>query len=148
MKKHIIVFDLDGTLSIVGDRIKYLQQEPKDWDSFFNNCGEDKPNFPAVETFFALWAGFEEYRMKIVTGRSEEVRLITERWLNKNNIFVFDSDIHMRKTGDRRPDTIVKPELIEEFKDEIFMIFDDRTVMVRKWRELGYTCLQVADGDY
>ena len=148
MKKHIIVFDLDGTLSIVGDRIKYLQQTPKDWDSFNCSCGDDKPNLPAVIVFFALWAGFEEYKMKIVTGRSEEVRLVTEKWLNKNNIFVFDSDIHMRKAGDRRPDTIVKPELIEEFKDEIFMIFDDRTAMVRKWRELGYTCLQVADGDY
>ena len=27
--KNIAVFDLDGTLSIVGDRIKFLQQENK-----------------------------------------------------------------------------------------------------------------------
>ena len=29
----IVVCDIDGTISKVGDRIKYLEQSPKDWDA-------------------------------------------------------------------------------------------------------------------
>ena len=54
----------------------------------------------------------------------------------------------MRKDGDFRHDTEVKPELIEPIKDRILCILEDRASMVAKWRELGYTCLQVAEGDF
>ena len=37
MKKTVIV-DIDGTISKVGERLKYLLQSPKDWDSFYNDC--------------------------------------------------------------------------------------------------------------
>ena len=38
-----VIIDIDGTISKVGERIKYLQSEPKDWDSFYNDCFEDEP---------------------------------------------------------------------------------------------------------
>lgn len=57
--------------------------------------------------------------------------------------------------ADTRHDTVVKPELLEKaFKEDridkskVLCILEDRNSMVRKWRELGYTCLQVAEGDF
>jgi hypothetical protein len=32
--------------------------------------------------------------------------------------------------------------------DEIAFVLEDRNSMVKKWRELGLTCLQVAEGDF
>lgn len=144
-KKDIIVFDLDGTLSLVGDRVKYLQQEPKDWDLFYNACGEDKINFPIFEILIHLKFNYE---IRIVTGRREGVKVKTLKWLEANGLCMSGRHIFMRKNGDFRHDTIVKPELIGDFKDRILMIFEDRKSMVDKWRELGFTCLQVAEGNF
>jgi hypothetical protein len=41
--KFIVIVDIDGTISKVGDRIKYLKQDPKDWESFYKDCFEDEP---------------------------------------------------------------------------------------------------------
>ena len=57
----------------------------------------------------------------------------------------------MRKDGDYRPDTVVKKEIYErEIKDkyEVLFAIDDRTQVVKTWRELGLTCLQCANGDF
>ena len=32
--------------------------------------------------------------------------------------------------------------------DEILFVLDDRSQVVKMWRELGLTCLQVADGNF
>ena len=61
--------------------------------------------------------------------------------------------ILFRKDGDIRHDTIVKPEMLkaymkESHKKQPFAVFEDRNSMVAKWRELGYTCFQSADGDF
>ena len=56
--------------------------------------------------------------------------------------------LRMRKIGDHRPDTIIKPHLIESIRDRVELILEDRNSMVAKYRELGYTCLQVAEGDF
>jgi len=142
--KYIIVFDLDGTLSIVGDRLKYLKQN--DWDSFYEACGEDEINKEIADIFKILQK--TDHKIKIVTGRRESVRKKTLDWLIFNHLLINTNDLHMRKDNDKRNDTIIKPKLIESFKDDILMIFEDRTSMVNKWRELGITCLQVADGNF
>ena len=141
----MIIFDLDGTLSIVGDRVKYLLQEPKDWDSFYDACIEDAPNTPIVNICRHLLLNF---RVVIVTGRRESCRSDTLKWLHRNNLWVGSPQLVMRPDGDIRHDTVLKPELIEPYKTEIECIFEDRNSMVKKWRELGYTCLQVAEGDF
>jgi adenylate cyclase class IV len=57
----------------------------------------------------------------------------------------------MRKTGDNRPDNIVKKEIFDSnIKNNYYIEFvlDDRNKVVKMWRELGLTCLQVADGNF
>lgn len=141
----IVVFDIDGTLSIVGDRLKYLQSTPPDWDAFYSACGEDGCNDP----IWSVWRAMREnHSIRFVTGRRESCREDTLEWMRRNLITCPTEYLFMRKDGDLRNDTEVKPELVDSFKGDILMIFEDRNSMVKKWRELGHICLQVADGDF
>ena len=142
----MIIFDLDGTLSILGDRLKYLKLGMEDWDSFFEACAEDTINEPIATIFRALRNTTQV--LKIVTGRPERVRQKTLDWLEQNDLSVASQDLHMRSDNDFRHDSLIKPELIIDFKDQIEMIFEDRNSMVEKWRKLGFVCLQVAEGNF
>ena len=143
MFKPILLIDIDGTVSIVGDRLKFLKE--KDWDSFYEACDEDNPNHNIVHL---LQKVKDNYDFVFCTGRRESVREKTEKWLNTYKI---GGRLLMRKDGDYRHDTIVKPELLEEAGIPLYMIalvLEDRNSMVAKWRELGLTCMQVANGDF
>jgi len=146
MKKDIIIFDIDGTLSLTGDRKECLTRTPKDWDEFYMRAGEDGPNTPIIQTLIALEL-FTYNTILLVTGRRESCREDTINWLSREGLAAFPSkNLYMRPDNDYRPDTILKPELIRNFLPRILMAFEDRTCMVNKWRELGITCLQVDEG--
>lgn len=149
MNKNIIVVDIDGTIAKVGDRLKYLQQEKKDWDAFYEHCDEDEP----IDEMCQLVADLFVLGRDIVfcTGRRESVRGKTRNWLTANVMSTYDSELLMRKDGDWRHDTEVKPELLQKAgitPDKVYFILEDRDSMVAKWRELGYRCLQVNDGNF
>lgn len=151
----LVVCDIDGTISKVGDRIKYLEQTSKDWDAFYGACGEDEPNKPIIELLdnFTWNTGC---KVVYCTGRRESCRNDTELWLTLNVFsWGFTGDLTMRKDGDFRPDTIVKKELLDNYlaengytKDDVAFILEDRSSVVKMWRDAGYTCLQVAEGDF
>lgn len=150
MIKTIIV-DIDGTISKVGERLKYLQQKPKDWDSFYNDCFEDEPISAMVDLVYDLC--FQGYNIIFCTGRRESCREKTMAWLTKH----FDpyiknySMLLMRADNDHRHDTETKPELLKNAGvtlDSISFVLEDRDSMVKKWRELGLICLQVAEGNF
>lgn len=147
MQKKIVVVDIDGTVSKVGDRLKYLQQEKKDWDSFYEHCDEDEP----IDDMCQLVADLFVLGNDIVfcTGRRSGVRQKTEEWLDEN--IGVDYELLMRKDGDWRHDTEVKPELLSKAgiePEDVYFILEDRDSMVAKWRELGYRCLQVNEGKF
>jgi hypothetical protein len=57
----------------------------------------------------------------------------------------------MRKHEDNRPDNVVKLEIFNQlYRDEfnVKLVLDDRDQVVRMWRSLGLTCLQVAEGNF
>ena len=64
----------------------------------------------------------------------------------------------MRKDGDYRKDTIVKDELLtnvlkilnNEYEGITWnpIIFEDRKQVVDMWRNKGFTCYQVAPGEF
>ena len=146
--KDCVIVDIDGTIAKVGDRLKYLQQEKKDWDSFYEHCDEDEP----INDIIELVVGLHNYGYRIVfcTGRRESVREKTEKWICKH-LNMSDYGLLMRKDKDFRHDSIIKPELLNEMNEtpmNVLCILEDRNSMVEKWRELGYTCLQVNEGDF
>jgi len=143
----IVIVDIDGTISKVSDRINCLKSNPPDWDTFYNRCGEDEPVWTVIKLVCLL-----SYFYKIVycTGRRESCREATANWIRDKGIYMSEVML-MRPDGDRRHDTELKPELIEKAGiklDDVEFVLEDRNSMVKKWREMGLVCLQVADGDF
>ena len=141
------VFDIDGTLTIVGERLKYLAREPKDWDAFYDACFNDKEN----ASITGLYLQLHDEGAICITGRRESCRDATYAWFKYHDLPAPDA-LLMRPDGDHRHDADIKPMLLDDYLGvhggEVEAIFEDRNSMVKKWRELGYTCLQVADGDF
>ena len=152
--KNIVIVDIDGTVSKVGDRLRFLQQNPVDWDSFYESCFEDEPIKEICELVKDLNRSC--YEIYFCTGRRESVRPITVDWIIKNIEPLWTAEwvnkrLLMRPDGDKRHDTIVKPEQLKEAEVElnnIAFVLEDRNSMVAEWREMGLRCLQVAEGDF
>jgi uncharacterized protein YcfJ len=57
----------------------------------------------------------------------------------------------MRPAGTNHPDQELKRALYDEHvvgTYDVAFVIDDRDKVVRMWRDLGLTCLQVADGAF
>lgn len=151
----MIIVDLDGTIADCSHRLKHIQGDIKDWDTFFKECINDTP----IENILNIVKEFIIGDNKIcvfLTGRSDIARKETVEWLKKHIPAISENiDYHliMRPQGDHSPDHELKPKLLKEFEEkfahlEVEFILEDRSSVVKKWRELGYTCFQVADGDF
>jgi len=159
MKKtnKIIVFDLDGTLADITDRRTLADVMKKgkmkmNWKVFFDplNVAKDKPNVPVIDSFKALKAAGNT--MVIFSGRDSISKDITKLWLKNHGV---DYDfLKMRPQGSHTPDDTLKKDWMDDLnvdgltKDDVLMIFDDRNKVVDMWRDNGFTCFQVAPGDF
>lgn len=149
----LVVFDLDDTLSIVGDRADILKQdfpsEEEKWDTFFEACHQDKPNCPAL-LLLRMIAMSGDARVEIWTGRDELVRGKTEDWLSWHapiDLKAYLIPVRMRERGDHRHDLEIKSEWTGKY-GKPFIVFDDRNSMVQYWREQGILCCQVKESDF
>jgi FMN phosphatase YigB (HAD superfamily) len=161
-KQKAIIVDLDGTLCDVSDRRQFVEQEPKDYSSFYYNLVYDKVNRWCRDLVYAMMDAdviplFTSGRPeKHIMGMNEyHVRIWSQDWLVKHmkriNRPYIESHLFMRPTGDHREDYIVKRELYEmHIKDKYDVVFciDDRTQVVQLWRSLGLVCLQCCEGNY
>lgn len=144
--RQVVIVDIDGTIADCSARIKYLEQ--KNWDAFYDACGNDTPIMPICDLVANLTI---DYDIAFISGRRESCRAATEMWVQHWIGYFPSGSFFFRANGDTRPDTTVKPELFQRSgiaKGVVAFILEDRNVMVEKWRELGFTCLQVADGNF
>lgn len=121
-------------------------KDKPDWDSFFAACVDDKPIPVVIDLLNYYWPEFD---ILIVTGRSESSRLDTEQWLRDHSIKY--GELIMRPVNNREPDHKLKKKWAKEFNwnpNTVEVVFEDRSRVVKMWRNLGITCLQVADGDF
>lgn len=80
--KYVIV-DIDGTLSRVGWRKKFLDEPVPDWDNFYEACDSDEPIVEIINLTNRLSS---HYRVVLCSGnydivRDEEFNKLKERWL-------------------------------------------------------------------
>lgn len=148
--KNIIVVDIDGTIADMEHRLRHIKKPHPDWVSFHDarELEKDKPIQEVIEMLDTL--ADSDYQVVFCTGRSELCREATFNWLVRHTSFG-GAQLVMRAAGDFRPDTLVKPEILKAAgytPDRVAFILEDRTSVVKKWRELGYKCFQVVDGDY
>lgn len=144
----IVIFDLDGTLALNKHREHYIACPKPDWDSYFEACDKDLPNYPVIALNQLLAAN--NVWIEIWSGRSEAVRAKTVDWLQAHNV-QYD-ELLMRPVRNYTNDAVLKREWLhavaDEAKSRITFIVDDRNSVVKMWRDEGMTCLQVAEGDF
>lgn len=133
-----IICDLDGTLSDNHWRNPYDGSK----------CAEDPVVLP-IRNIIEVYYRFMDWRIVYLSGRDGEFRGGTEEFLRKNHCP--PGELFMRPAGDRRKDWVVKYELFQENvrnKFNVRFVLDDRDQVVKMWRVLGLTCLQVAEGAF
>jgi hypothetical protein len=139
-----VLFDVDGTLAVRDETDPNVRHFAA-WD----RVGEDLPNAAVIE-LAQLVAESGRYKLIVMSGRDEVCRRQTEMWLDAQGV-VFD-ELHMRREGDNRKDSIVKEELYRkhiEGRFEVAFVVDDRMQVVRMWRDvLGLTVFQCDYGDF
>lgn len=149
-KQQAIIVDLDGTLSDCTHRRHFVTlsetRKKKDWKSFYAELVND-PVAPWCKDIVDALS--KKYFTILVSGRPQEHEEVTRNWLFKYNINYHA--LFMRRVKDNRDDYIVKKEIYEEhikpFYD-ICLVIDDRSRVVKMWREQGLICLQCAEGNY
>ena len=138
----------DGTLADVSHRLHFIRQEPADWRAFFAACPGDRPIDDVIYISQALHEAGAT--IKLITGRSDEIRAETEAWLAEFGVSY--ESMFMRKAGDHREDSAVKAELLDQLKAEssepIWGVFEDRRQVVDMYRAKGLRVFQVAAGEF
>lgn len=145
MAQDIVIFDIDGTLADVSERIHHLHRTPKNWPGFFAGMVQDKAIHAMVRLCNLLFdAGLH---IVLCSGRSEEHRAVTKQWLAREGVRYHD--LRLRKDGDRRSDVIAKREMLAGLdKSSILFVVEDRSRVVDMWRKEGLVCLQCAPGEF
>ena len=133
-----VLVDIDGTVALLGTRSPY-QEDLVD---------RDEPNPNVITAVRALVEGGN--RIVYCSGRSENTRAATTAWLDRHIGLPFEM-LLLRPAGDRRRDAVVKVELFDAaVRDayDIVCVLEDRASVVKAWRAIGLTVLQVAEGDF
>lgn len=140
-----VIFDLDGTLANLEHRLHYIQGELKDWNAFFEACGDDWPIEENILKAYIHTDLDRDLRVIIVSGRSDQVREKTEFWLKRHQVPYYT--LIMRRANDTRPDYEVKEKMFQRyFRPELVKkVYDDRPRIIRMWRDLGLDVVDVGN---
>jgi hypothetical protein len=142
---EIVIFDIDGTLADVSERIHHVRKKPKNWPAFFQGMAQDKAIHSMVRLCNILYAS--GLQVILCSGRSEEHREQTVEWLAQQGVKYHE--LLLRPDNDRRSDTEVKRELLAAVdKSKILFVVEDRSRVVEMWRSEGLVCLQCAPGEF
>jgi predicted secreted acid phosphatase len=145
LAEEIVIFDIDGTLADVSERIHHVRKKPKNWPAFFQGMAQDKAIHSMVRLCNVLYAA--GIQIILCSGRSEEHRQETVKWLAEQGVNYHD--LILRKDRDRRSDTVVKREMLAGIdKSKILFVVEDRSRVVEMWRSEGLVCLQCAPGEF
>ena len=145
MTEEIVIFDIDGTLADVSERLHHIKKKPKDWNSFFQGIPQDKAILSMVRLCNILY----ESGIKIIlcSGRSDQYRSETIDWLAQEGVNYHE--LRLRGGHDRRSDVIVKREMLAGMDlSRILFVVEDRSGVVEMWRSEGLVCLQCAPGEF
>jgi hypothetical protein len=143
--EEIVIFDIDGTLADVSERIHHVRKKPKNWNAFFQGMAQDKAIHSMVRLCNLLYAS--GIQIILCSGRSEEHRQQTMEWLARQGVNYLD--LLLRKDNDRRTDSVVKREMLATIdKGKVLFVVEDRSRVVEMWRSEGLVCLQCAPGKF
>lgn len=153
--KNIIICDIDGTLCTDEHR-NHLLADPdnRKWDEYFDLCHLDPPVQAVIEVLrsfsnYQLGDGLPvKYEIHLMTARVDTVKQKTLDWLTLHGV-PYDS-IRFRPADCRVQDNVLKTKWADELggPDKVLFVLEDRQRVVDAWRSAGYTCFQVAPGNF
>ena len=139
-----MVFDIDGVLSDAAGRQHYLERGRRDWDAFFEACGDDPLITEVGRTLELLDPSLV---MVLLTGRPISVQHITVAWLERYELR-WDVLI-MRDYGDYQAATQFKRRSVAELRDHGFdlrLAFEDDRRNVAMFHREGVPCVYIHSG--
>ncbi|MGO9341352.1 MAG: hypothetical protein ACLP6E_02350 [Acidimicrobiales bacterium] len=141
-----VVFDIDGVLSDAAGRQHFLEWHRRDWDAFFDACGED----PLVEDVARLLGLLEpELSIVLLTGRPIRVMPQTLAWLS-HNALRWDLLV-MRDRGNYAQVTSFKRKVVNELRAhglDLRLAFEDDPRNRDMFRAEGVPCIYIHSGYY
>jgi hypothetical protein len=140
------IVDLDGVLSDAASRQHYLEAPRRNWDAFFEACGDD----PVIEEVKVL-LDLLDSRLQIVllTARPERVHHLTEAWLHRYQIR-WDLLV-MRPWGDYDYARDFKQASVSDLRRygfELRLAIEDDRRNVEMFRAEGIPCIYFHSGYY
>jgi len=134
-----IICDIDGTISDRTHRLKYLEGK-KDWNAFFKEMHKDPPIKKVIKQI-ELYAE-QGKNIVFVTGRPEDYRERTEKWLNEH-VNLTNFTLIMREKKNYESDLSLKKRILKDSLSDldILKVYDDREELIQMWREAGLECV-------
>ena len=141
-----VVFDIDGVLSDAATRQHYLERPRRDWDAFFEACGDD----PLIEEVGQLLGLLEpSLRIVLLTGRPLRVRPQTVGWLDRYELR-WDLLI-MRDYGDYAAAREFKQATVGQLRRygfDLRLAFEDDRRNLEMFRNEGIPTVYIHSGYY
>ncbi len=139
-----VVFDMDGVLSDATRRQHYLEWPRRDWESFFEECGDDALIDEVARLLDCLDPGL---RIVLLTARPIRVQPQTLRWLERYGLR-WDLLI-MRDWGDYMAAPHFKRLTTQElraFGFDLRLAFEDDQRNVDMFHSEGVPCVYIHSG--
>jgi hypothetical protein len=140
------VVDIDGVLSDAATRQHYLEAPRRDWQSFFEACGDD----PVIEEMRELLDLLEPgIRVVLLTARPARVHHLTSAWLGRYKVR-WDLLI-MRPWGDYELSRDFKQSSVWDLRDygfDLLLGIEDDRRNVEMLRSEGIPCIYFHSGYY
>ena len=137
--RPLAVFDVDGVLADVRHRLHHVESRPKDWDAFFAAAVDDPPLPQGVAL---AQESAKDCEVVYVTGRPERCRADTLEWFARHGLP--EGELSMRRTGDRRPARLTKPQLLTRLARgrTVAVVVDDDLQVCRAYEAAGFRVLR------
>lgn len=134
----VAVVDIDGVLADVRHRLHFVDQRPKDWQSFFAAAPDDPPLPQGIDTARRL---AEAYDIVYLSGRPEHCRQDTLDWFDRHG--VPPGELRLRTRNDFRPARVTKVEVLDELSHDrdVAVLVDDDPLVCEAARAAGYDVL-------
>jgi len=141
-----VVFDLDGVLSDAASRQHFLEWGRRDWDAFFDACGDD----PLVDEVARLLELLDPaLAVVLLTGRPLRVRPQTLAWLTHNGLR-WDLLV-MRDSGDSSQVARFKRAAVQDLRAyglDLRLAFEDDPRNRDMFHDEGIPCVYIHSGYY
>ena len=141
-----VVFDMDGVLSDATSRQHFLDRPFRNWDAFFDACGDDEPIAEVARLLDVL---DDELHVLLLTARPHWVRPQTVAWLHRYGLR-WDLLV-MRDWDDIGSSRSYKRRVVGEFRHygfDLRLAFEDDRRNVDMFHGEGVPCVYIHSGYY